>query len=68
MVIIKLINKVKFKKHMIEVFLAIIAIIWLIFASISDIKTHEVPNWLTYSLIIIGFSSALLKSILFKNV
>jgi len=53
---------------MIEVFLAIIAIIWLIFASISDIKTHEVPNWLTYSLIIIGFSSALLKSILFKNV
>ncbi len=52
---------------MIEVFLLVIALIWLIFASVSDFKTREVPDWLSYSLIAIGFSSALLKSIVFKD-
>lgn len=32
----------------------IIALIWLIFASICDIKTREIPDWLNYSLIAIG--------------
>src|SRR3989344_2872025 len=31
-----------------------IAIIWLIFAAICDIKTREIPDWLNYSLIAIG--------------
>jgi len=51
-----------------EIFLAIIALLWLVFASISDIKTREVPDWLSYSLIIIGFGNALFKSILLSNI
>ncbi len=53
---------------MIEVFLLGIAILWLIFASISDLKTHEVPDWLSYSLIIIGFVCSIFKSIIFNNI
>ncbi len=53
---------------MIEIFLAIIALIWLVFASISDIKSHEVPDWLSYSLIIIGFGNALFNSIILNNI
>ena len=52
---------------MIDVFLTIIAIIWLIFASISDLKKREVPDWLSYSLISIGFFASLLKSLIFKD-
>ncbi len=52
---------------MIELFLFMIVLIWLIFASIADIKTHEVPDWLSYSLITIGFGNALLKSIMLSN-
>jgi len=43
---------------MIEViFLLILAFIWILIATISDIKTTEVPNWLNFSLIIftLGF-------------
>jgi len=32
-------------------FLVILALIWLIFASIHDVKTTEVPDWLNFSLI-----------------
>lgn len=35
-------------------FLIIIGILWLIIASISDIKKREVANWLSFSLIIAG--------------
>lgn len=34
--------------------LTFITLIWLIFASFSDIKSREVPDWISYSLIIIG--------------
>ncbi len=34
-----------------EYFLIIFAITWLLFASIADIKTKEVPDWLSYSFI-----------------
>jgi len=41
---------------MIEViFLYGLALIWLIFAVISDIKSSEIPNWLNFSLIIFAF-------------
>jgi len=53
---------------MVELFLFILALIWLIFASVSDIKTHEVPDWLSYSLIIIGFGNALIKSLILKDI
>src|SRR3989344_112685 len=32
----------------------VIALIWLTFATICDIKTREIPDWLNYSLIAIG--------------
>ena len=53
---------------MIDVLLFIIALVWLIFASISDLKTREVPDWLSYSLIIIGFGNAILKSLIMGEV
>lgn len=37
---------------MTEIFLIIIALIWIIFATFSDLKTREIPNWLNFSLII----------------
>ncbi len=43
---------------MIEViFLVVLALVWLVFAAISDSKTTEIPNWLNFSLIIfaLGF-------------
>ncbi len=45
----------------------IIALSWLVYASIQDLKTREVPDWLSYSLIIIALVAAILKSILLKN-
>lgn len=53
---------------MYEIFLLTIALIWLIFASISDIKTHEVPDWLSYSLIAIGLANSLLNSLIFYEI
>jgi len=40
-----------------EVFLLILALIWIIFASVQDLKKREVANWLNFSLIIfaLGF-------------
>lgn len=45
----------------------IITIISLIIASITDIKTREVPDWLNYSLIIIGISIHGIYSLIFSN-
>lgn len=41
----------------------VVVIAWLVFASISDIKTKEVPDWLSYSLIILGIAIYSFKSI-----
>ena len=53
---------------MYEIFLLIIALVWLVFASINDIRIHEVPDWLSYSLIAIGFASALSRSLIFYEI
>lgn len=39
------------------IFLFVIGFLWILFASINDIKTREVPNWLNFSLIVfvVGF-------------
>ncbi len=34
-----------------EVFLFVLALVWIVFASVQDLKTREVANWLTFSLI-----------------
>lgn len=49
---------------MFDYIIAIIAVIWLIAASISDIKTKEVPDWLNFSLISIAFTIFIFKSII----
>ncbi len=45
-------------------FLVIVALIWLLFATITDIKKKEVPDWLNYSLVIIGLGSRLIYSLI----
>ena len=43
--------------HMFEIyFLITIAIIWMIFAAVQDIKKREIANWLNFSLIIFALS------------
>jgi prepilin signal peptidase PulO-like enzyme (type II secretory pathway) len=48
---------------MFDLIIVTIVLIALIFASISDIKTKEVPDWLSYGLIIIGITIFIFKSI-----
>jgi len=48
---------------MFDYIILIITIIWLLIATISDIKTKEVPNWITYSLVIIALAIYSFKSI-----
>src|SRR3989338_4385743 len=47
----------------IEFLLIITAVIWLVFASITDIKSREVPDWISFSLIIISISLLLINSV-----
>ncbi|MDD5086245.1 MAG: A24 family peptidase [Candidatus Nanoarchaeia archaeon] len=44
-----------------------IALISLIFASLTDIKTREVPDWLNYGLIIFGLFSRLIYSFVLSD-
>lgn len=53
---------------MIDVILVIISLIWLIFASLEDIKTREVPDWISYSLIAIALAFYLTKSIVLNDI
>lgn len=46
---------------------AIITVIALIVGSITDFKKREVPDYLSYSLIFIGFGISIIYSILFDN-
>src|SRR3989344_5842784 len=48
-------------------FLVIVGLIWLIFATVSDIKKREIPDWLNYSLIAIGLGSRLIYSFIMKD-
>jgi Flp pilus assembly protein protease CpaA len=48
---------------MLELFLIILAFIWLIFAVVSDLRTREIPNWLNFSLIIFALSGRLFYSV-----
>jgi len=45
----------------------IIAIIILSIGSYTDIKTREVPDWLNFSLIALGFSLSILASLIFNT-
>ena len=52
---------------MIDIILITITIIALIIATITDIKTHEIPDYLTYSLIFTGLIIKLIYSLLSYN-
>lgn len=48
-------------------FLFVIGLVWTLFASIQDLKTREVSNWLNFSLIGIGLSYRAFFSIVNKD-
>ncbi len=48
---------------MFDFIILIIVLITLIIASITDLKTKEVPDWLSFSLIVIGITTFIFKSI-----
>ena len=45
----------------------IITLVWLVFACFTDLKKREVPNWLSYSLILIGLGGRLIYGIILSN-
>jgi len=45
-----------------------VALIWLTFASISDLKSKEIPDWLNFSLIIIALAIKSIQAILARDV
>lgn len=53
---------------MIEVeFLFGLAFIWLVFATISDIKSREIPNWLNFSLIVFALGFRFFYSLFYSG-
>ena len=48
-------------------FLVIVGFIWILFATVTDIKTREVPNWLNYSLVVIGLGTRAIYSFITKD-
>ena len=49
------------------IFLIIIALIWIIFASIQDLRKREVANWLNFSLIIFALGFRFFYSFFLEN-
>jgi Flp pilus assembly protein protease CpaA len=50
-----------------DIFLTIVALIWLAIASISDLKKREVANWLPFSLLLIALVTRTLVAIFLNN-
>ena len=50
---------------MIDWFLILIALVWIVTASIWDLKKREVPNWLNFSLIVFALSYRAIYSVYF---
>lgn len=50
-----------------DALLAIFGFVALIFASVHDVKTREVPDWLSYSLIVSGFGIRIFHSLVFSD-
>jgi len=50
-----------------DILLMILGLVALIFASIHDLKTREVPDWLSYSLIAAGFGVRIFHSLIFRD-
>lgn len=52
---------------MIDYFLVIVALVYVTVATIFDVKTREVPDWLSFSLIAIAVFSNFLYSLIFNQ-
>lgn len=50
-----------------DLFLIILALIWLVMASIQDIKRREVDNWLSFSLITFSSAYVIFYSLYYHN-
>jgi len=44
---------------MIQIFLIILGLIWIVFAVVSDLKTSEIPDWLNISLVVFALAGRL---------
>jgi Flp pilus assembly protein protease CpaA len=49
------------------IFLFVVSIIWLVFASVQDLRTKEVSNWLNFSLVGLGLAYRLFYSVQNKD-
>ena len=51
-----------------DMFLILFALIWLVIASISDLKKREVANWLNFSLIVFAMAYRIFYSLLYNDI
>lgn len=49
------------------IFLLILAIVWILFATIQDLKSKEIANWLSFSLIAFAIGFRFFYSLFFRN-
>ena len=48
-------------------FLSVLAIVWILFATIQDLKTNEIANWLNFSLVIFALGFRFFYSLFLDN-
>jgi len=49
------------------IFLLVLAFIWIVFATIQDLKTREIANWLNFSLIVFALGFRFFYSLFFQQ-
>lgn len=49
------------------IFLAALALVWIVFAVVQDLKTHEIANWLNFSLIVFALGFRFFYSLFSQN-
>src|SRR3972149_7618794 len=49
------------------IFLFVLALIWIIFATIQDVRTTEIANWLSFSLIAFALAFRFFYSLFIEN-
>lgn len=52
---------------MLEIFLIVLALMWILIAVFCDLKTREIPNWLNFSLIIFALGARFFYSLFEEN-
>lgn len=51
-----------------DVILVVLGFVALVFASVNDVRTREVPDWLSYGLIVSGFGVRIFHSLVFSDI